>query len=721
MQNLKQLFKAARYYGPARLAFRLKYEYLLRSGLLVKKFPAHTWAQRPLTFWLKPQCPSSPTEYKHYRSASCDSAFFFSAEQIRRFNLPDTGGTIAKANDILAGTVTYFSGLQAEFKGCPDWLVNPFTGQKCPQHHWTKIPDFGAGQGDIKFIWEPSRFSWVYPLVRAYAATGNDKYVEHFWRWFEDWLKENPPNIGPNYKCGQECAIRVMAVCFAFFAFLDSKAATADRVAAAVTFLAVHGQRIASNIAYARYQNNNHAISEANGLYTIGILFPELKCSQRWRSLGKKVLEESAAKQIFPDGSYIQNSMNYHRLMLHNYLWALRLAEINSDTFSQQLRDRVLSATDFLYQVQDPASGSLPNYGANDGTLLIPLNNCDYLDYRPVINASNSLLRGKRCYGPGPWDEDLLWLFGTDPAAEFSAPPRRSSAFEAGGYYTMRCDNSWLMTRCHTFKTKPSHADMLSVDLWRSGTNLIRDSGSFSYNCQGPWQEFFRSTLAHSTVVVNNSSQMSKASRFMWLDWVGSELIAHAEFDNGKIQIFQGRHYGYNFANRNIVHQRSILSRHGLCWLIVDDIIGTGTCDVDVTWQLANLDYTWAANIVEMKTAQGPFCLTVGLADGSGTCRVLTGDPDRPQGWQSLYYGQRQPAPTYLFSRSGQMPARFFSLISLEHPIKIVSIESDTDIRWNFHGQSCDYSLTLRPISHSPEIVFTTFKEDSRAFALKPN
>ena len=87
--------------------------------------------------------------------------------------------------------------------------------------------------------------------------------------------------------------------------------------------------RIEKNIEFAiKAVQNNHAISEAAGLFTVGILFPFFKDSERWLYKGKKYLEQEGLKQIYDDGSYIQHSTNYHRLMLQDYTWCYRLAEL---------------------------------------------------------------------------------------------------------------------------------------------------------------------------------------------------------------------------------------------------------------------------------------------------------------------------------------------------------------------------------------------------------
>ncbi|MFP3472466.1 heparinase II/III family protein, partial [Micrococcus sp. SIMBA_144] len=76
------------------------------------------------------------------------------------------------------------------------------------------IGDLSSDFGDIKWIWELSRFSFVYPLVRAYTTTKDEKYAIDFWEMFEDFVKHNPPELGANYKCGQEMSFRIMAWTF---------------------------------------------------------------------------------------------------------------------------------------------------------------------------------------------------------------------------------------------------------------------------------------------------------------------------------------------------------------------------------------------------------------------------------------------------------------------------------------------------------------------------
>ena len=171
---------------------------------------------------------------------------------------------MATAGDVAAGRLRYFEHTVASTGFPPNWHANPFTGQAAPSdRHWSEITDFDAG--DIKVIWEPSRFGFAYALVRAYWRSGDEQYAEVFWRLVEDWREHNPPNRGPNWKCGQEISLRVMAWCFGLYGLLDSPATTAERVAMLGQMIAVSGERIAANFDYALSQRNNHGISEALG------------------------------------------------------------------------------------------------------------------------------------------------------------------------------------------------------------------------------------------------------------------------------------------------------------------------------------------------------------------------------------------------------------------------------------------------------------------------
>src|SRR3972149_3366798 len=139
------------------------------------------------------------------------------------------------------------------------------------------------------------------------------------------WRRTNPPNRGVHWASAQEVGLRILALAFAERAFFPEWSRREERLQQVAQMVGFHAARIPPTLDYARAQRNNHLLSEAAGLYTAGLLYPELRDSDRWRSLGRRQLEAGFARQVFDDGGYIQHSTTYQRLALSLGGWSGRL------------------------------------------------------------------------------------------------------------------------------------------------------------------------------------------------------------------------------------------------------------------------------------------------------------------------------------------------------------------------------------------------------------
>ena len=381
-------------------AYRLRHSLSHRWGLPRWRMPVTTWERQPLSSHLLSGVPADPNGYCTFRRQSAPT-FFFSpqnrAPYAPLFTAMDTEekeNPISEAEAIGEGFFCLFHHAKHRLGFPPDWHCNPFTEQRANSEvHWSRITD-------------------TYPLVRAYWRTGKEEYAERFWRLVENWREKNLPNQGANWKCGQETSLRVLAWCFGLYAFAEATATTPVRVAGLVQMLAFSGERIEKTLDYALSQRNNHGISEGAGLWTLGILFPEFRHAERWEAKGRKILEALGRDLIAEDGSFVQNSMNYHRLMLHLFLWVLRLGDLHLKPFRPELKERVKRAGEFLLMLMEESTGQVPLYGPNDGAWIFPLAGGGSEDYRPVAQAVHFYTHGEKRFGPGPWDEETLWWFG---------------------------------------------------------------------------------------------------------------------------------------------------------------------------------------------------------------------------------------------------------------------------------------------------------------------
>jgi len=721
MTSLKQAYHIARRLGLGWSLFRARYELEKRTGLLKRKFPIRPWKQISWNELVREGVSIQENSFFSLRGTRRPH-FFFAPDALPAFSSYKSEKLLRFAEKVIKNQFPYFFHNFYDLGAEPDWFLNPLTGQRAASNlHWCDVNFFNPAVGDIKFIWEPSRFAWAYILVRAFAYTESNKYAEKFWELFESWLRANIPNQGPNFACGQECAIRLMAMCFAFFGLARAAATTPERKTNLLKAIAVHAQRIEGNIAFALSTKTNHSLTEAAGLYTAGILFPEFRGAGRWMRLGKRILTREGLSQIYADGAYIQHSMNYHRLMLQDFLWAIRLGQLNEDVFSGPLLQRLRKAVYFLYQMVDGRHGRVPNYGPNDGALVLPLNNCDFLDYRPVVQSCWYLLNRQKLFRPGPWDEDLAWLFAKDTSrAARTELKKRSCSFASGGYYTLHNPQSWSLLRCHSYRHRPAHCDMLHFDLWWEGNNLLRDSGSFMYYCDEPWQSHFPSTAAHNTIVVNNKEQMHRASRFAWLNWTKARLIRKKTFAGGNVQVLQAEHYAYSTKNNRIVPRRSVLCAYDEYWLIVDDVLGEGEGSIKLHWHLPEGARKTGGNRVSLMTSSGPVEIYLWCDNVPIHCNY-TCDGKDPAGWQSLYYGHRQPGSAIISSCQAELPVRLVTLVTFEKAAGAIHSEKTGRISWSGEKDGTSYVCGLEPLRSVKDHVFQFVQRGKEKFVLNHN
>lgn len=667
----------------------------------------------------------------------------------------------AEAGNILNGTLPYFGRLSLACGFPPNWFQNPATGQSVsPDRSWTGMR-FASGfasddYGDLKFILEPSRFLFVYPLARAYAIGGDERFPEAFWTAIEDWARNNPPMSGPLWICGQESSLRILAFSFALFAFLHSPATTPRRVALLLSMIAAHAWRTEQTVGYARSQRSNHLFSEAVGLWTAGTLYPELRSAAEWQKHGTRLLSEAVRDQITPEGVFLQHSFNYQRMVLHLLLWTLRLAEIHHVQLDPEIRARTEAGLEFIHSFVDAESGQAPNYGSNDGSYILPLAACDYADYRPLLQLGAGVLGRQSSLKPGLWDEPALWLCGASPSMIEPVPARPVSpaaekvGFVSGhgfsdagspvtGYHRIGTEKSWAMVRAGSYTRRPFQADQLHVDLWWHGLNLARDAGTYLYNGAPPWNNGLAGTAVHNTVRVDRRDQMRRASRFLWLDWAqasgrcfstsssktGAEKTGREKTSADSPDCFQGEHNGYQRVG--VTHRRMVRWVEEDAWVIVDDLIGddllgTGEHELRLHWLVPDLPFevvsrspfsvVFTAELARLRWNVS--CSSPGTAAIIRAGKRLTGgqiedhvrDGTEPRaedraaddepllGWESPTYGELRAAISITYRVRATLPARLITVVLAGESIQLRPSEGRLEF---WRGDSAIYQVGTAP------------------------
>lgn len=610
---------------------------------------------------------------------------------------------VAMAESILHGNLPYFGRLSFACGFPPNWFRNPATGESvAPDRSWTTMRFASPDYGDLKFILEPSRFLFVYALARAYGVSGDERFPAAFWRAIEDWSHHNPPMSGPLWICGQESSLRILAWSFALYAFLNSPETTPERASHLTSMVAAHAWRAQQTIGYARSQRSNHLISEAVGLWTVATLFPELKDAATWRNLGSHLLEEAVLDQITPEGAHLQYSFNYHRMVLQLLLWALRLSPIRGEELPTAVTDRTGAALEFLRAVVDPISGQAPNYGSNDGTLILPLSTCDYGDFRPVLQLGAAVLGRSSAIGEGPWDESPLWLCGESTTVtttiESLTPP-----LAGPGFHRLGTRDSWALVRAGRYERRPFQADQLHVDIWHKGLNLARDAGTYLYNGDPPWDNALARTAVHNTITIDSRDQMRRAGRFLWLDWAQATGRSFSTTDVDYPDCFEGGHTGYR--SLGVTHRRTVRHLSSAGWIIVDDLLGAGEHDTRLHWLVPDWeleDFAETPFRAIFKHAQMRFAWDIfASAPGNGAL-IRAGKSLVPNvsldaailGWNSPTYGELCPAISVVYRARTKFPLRLITVVRAGEDLRIDSGSQHVAI---CRGDSEVYRVSLQP------------------------
>lgn len=446
--------------------------------------------------------------------------------------LGQVGGNISSA--WIEG-MTFFSSTKISSDGRPpNWFTNDLNkAQIHPeslQLPWWRIKDFDPRVSDIKLIWELSRMHWAVNFAQQ-IREGKPEYLSTLNEWLEDWLRNNPPYYGPNWKCGQEASLRVINLGLAGFILGTS----GNPLPAFCEIIELHLKRILPTIPYARAQNNNHGTSEAAALYIGGTLLSHCGFLKNnvYEATGRSLIEDRVRLLIFEDGGFSQYSVNYHRMLVDTLsfteIWRQHLGQ---EPFSNEFYRKASLSVNWLFQLTDESSGRAPNIGSNDGTLLFQLTESSYDDMRPSVHLGMTIFNSCRGFiRKGLWNDHLAWL----NVEESTASPKRhdNQDFDEFGLKVMHKQGIRAFLRFPKFLFRPSQSDALHLDIWREGENLLPDGGTFGYAVDEHVRKYFFGVKSHNTIEFDDRDQMPVLGRFLFGEWLQPEILKPVTCEDG--------------------------------------------------------------------------------------------------------------------------------------------------------------------------------------------
>ena len=524
---------------------------------------------------------------------------------------------------------------------------------------------------DIKVPWELSRFQHLTVLGKAYLYTNDEKYVKEFMTEINDWIENNPVELGVNWITAMEAAIRAVNWIWAYNFFAHSSVMTQNFKIRFLKNLFLHGRFIINNLEWSRVRSN-HYLSDVVGLIYLGLFFRETKEGKIWLEEGITRLIQEMDHQVHPDGVDHETSISYHRLVTELFLSATLLLQRNSIELPDYFKEKLEKMIEFILYYTKP-DGLAPVIGdADDGRLHI-LSKNEMNDHRYLLSIGAALFGRedfKAC--ANGFNEDTFWLTGLEGLHRFKKIKDveyrlESKAFKDGGFFVMRDGEYYMIVRCGDVGMRGvgghGHCDTLSFELAISDTTLIVDPGSYVYTASPSWRNVFRGTSYHNTIMVDDT-EMNRFDRqhlfSMRNDAFGrvNQWLISKNFD-----FFDGEHLGYSRLENPVVLRRQIFfnKKHNpKYWIVRDTISAKKQHKYDFFLHFNPMKISCDKSLTiktENKTKSN--LAVIPLEKDGLSISIL-------HGWVSKGYGQKLTAPIAKYTKTTTGDTNFLTVF---HPL----------------------------------------------------
>lgn len=416
-----------------------------------------------------------------------------------------------------------------------DWSLDFKSGRRWPLRHYLLIQPFFFDDSDIKVPWELSRCQHLPLLAAAFKLSGEGRYLDEIGAQLTDWIEANPVEMGPNWLCTMDVAIRA-ANWVAALVICAEEVADQTWAKRAAESLLLHGRFIRGHLEMAEVRTN-HYLSDVAGLIVVAALFAKGEEGAAWGHWAASELIAEMEHQVREDGCGHEASIPYHRLVSELFICGTQAGEsLDPDVFPAWYRERLGRMLDFATAYTRP-DGLAPQIGDNDDGRFLPLGEYGRTDFRSHLHLFRQASR--------PYE-----------------PATRSVAFPAGGYYTMRHGDLYVLVRCGDTGVYGvgghAHNDQLSFELCCGATPLIEDPGTGTYYESEDERLRFRSTAFHATLSIDGGEQnpLPPWPRFPLGDRTRAEAIAW-ESDE-KRTAFTGRHHGFEALPDPALYERRL-------------------------------------------------------------------------------------------------------------------------------------------------------------------
>lgn len=492
--------------------------------------------------------------------------------------------------------------------------------------------DWGAWSND-----DLQRHYFMTDLIHAYQGTRDPKYARKLDELLATWIAAQPVPVGFS---GASAWSTLSAGCRfkrtwleAFFTLVGEPSFRDETFVAMLKSLYEHAEFLRRN---STLNPTNWLVIEAQALALIGVMFPEFHHARRWQEEGFARLSSEIQRQVFADGAHHELSGTYHISSATAFTKPFELARLNGIEVPLEYEQRLRAMYGFIGRIGRPDFTIPPHNDSGGG---------EYTGF---------LRKGHQLFG----DPVMRW-FGSR-RAEGAPPAECSLALRHAGFFVMRSgwdkSDKYLFFDGGPFGAGHQHEDKLGIDVHACGVSFLRDPGIPNYR-EDRWFNFYRSTAAHNTVLIDGHGQQRGRDEFRQLRT--REASGENFWASGRVLDVARSQYeqGYAGVADPVIHRRTVLFVKPDYWLVLDEVDGPGTHAAEFLWHFAPMRVERdGPRIRSNRGAVGNLEIVPWPADGLGL-RILCGEQDPVQGWVADGVND-VPAPCAVYRRAAALPIR---------------------------------------------------------------
>ena len=627
--------------------------------------------------WSRPELSEAKALLDHGKENDCMDAlirhfsgrtapvYLFDREELKKCKDP---GLIEDAEEVMRHKIYGY-----QFEGDIDWMFNP-TAETSRDNEWS---------------WSLYRNIYWQPLMRAYMATGDERYAKEYAAQLKSFVKvwpvkpfmEDEEYEKKNFSfpgCAWrtiETGIRIYTTwlpCFEVF----RKSPSMDRETWIAFLNGIHDHAEFLMKHYSNHRSSSNWLTmESSALLQCGVMFPELKNSAVWMQMGYRRFTHEVKYSFDNEGIHIERTPIYHMVSVISFLQAWRICVLNHIPVPPYAFPTLEKGAEFLMKLVKP-DFSTPMIGDADRNDLLARRSDTSVYEGMNLSFDPYDLNEMRAFFRTMYEltgrEDFLY-FATGREKGHS-PDAKNYAMKDAGIYVMRTGWEPQDSYFHVHgiqmergeKSSHSHNDQCHLELQIRGEDVLIDSGRYIYNssCWKQWRHYFLSACAHNTIFIDDQD----ISKPPLKDFRSrkARTYCHRFEKTPQYSVIDLSHNSFAYEDDPIFHRRRVIRLSGDVYIIDDQLTGLGLSEHDIrlyfNFAPGKLEHI-SANDYEYTTQKGSKFTLRSLINDGYSSRILYGSEDPIGGWVSYGYPNREPIPQLHLSAKGPVPLRFLTVI----------------------------------------------------------